>query len=639
MKHKQPDTDLAWIGWACLRVALILPPLGLAVLLLRAPCIGIAMIPIVIFQWLRAKVKKRRSSTFGDSHWASRKELEAAAMTQGHGLPLARALQETPGFWRSVVQLFTRPLSDSKAACQQLLAAIRGAAWEELPPLIRLLTFNHLMALGPTGAGKGVSLAIPIVLKWFGGSIVALDVKGDCFKISAGIRQKLSEIHRLDPLQHLGPGGSNFNPLLCINADSPLAFNHCAALAQALVIRGNETESHFNDSAETGLTGVILCVVCYAERHERNLLTVRQLIVDPELLEGTIIAMRQSSVAGGALQRIGNQMSGWVDREKASILSTMNRHLAWLDSPLIHASLATSDFDPADFSRKRMSVYVVCPPDQLAAMSRWLRLIFTSFVRRMAQGELQERNLTLFLLDEVGNLGPLPALKEALTVLRSYGVRLFFLLQSLGQLHSLFPENQDYLTALSCFDTTLFMGIRDRHTAEEASATIGDTTVNSFSQSTSHSVSKPTFWATLHGAKMASEQRTDGTTSTHTEVGRRLIQASEILNLPPQAILILTKNVAPIIARRMFYYQDPEFAGFVGLPIKESKPKRLSQTGTTIVNKPLKRLSAAAKPEPQKTVIRTRCPKCKHALTCPPAALGKKGKCLGCGERFTVPVA
>lgn len=286
-----------------------------------------------------------------------------------------------------------------------------------------------------------------------------------------------------------------------------------------------------------------------------------------------------------------------------------------------------------------------------------MRLWLSSFIRRLAQGKLQEENLVLFLLDEVGNLGPMPILKEALTVLRSYGIRLYLFLQALGQLHSLFPGPKEFQTVQASIDTQLYFGIRDRETAEEVSAIIGDMTTTSLSEGTSKSRSTPTMTAIFFGGSLASEQVSESTNITHTEVGRRLLKPEEILQLPERAVLILNKRTPPIAAHLVRYYQDEEFAGLAvpARPDDEEEPSQAICTDASgwfqdhpALPEPEEAVACAVGrkeerppahrelPAPAPAVRLAKCPACKRGLRIPAKAAGGKGKCSGCGQRFQI---
>ena len=86
--------------------------------------------------------------------------------------------------------------------------------------------------------------------------------------------------------------------------------------------------------------------------------------------------MQASSAAEGLVSaRAANRRLQQNEREAASIVSTAQRHTHFLDSQLIAASLAWSDFTFREVAEQCGSVFLVLPPDRIHAYARWLRLL------------------------------------------------------------------------------------------------------------------------------------------------------------------------------------------------------------------------------------------------------------------------
>ena len=67
----------------------------------------------------------------------------------------------------------------------------------------------------------------------------------------------------------------------------------------------------------------------------------------------------------------------------------------------------------------------------------WLWAIMSTMIRRRTNPAAQ----TMFLIDEMGHLGAMPLLEDAVTLMRGYGVRMVMFLQHLHQLAKLYPES------------------------------------------------------------------------------------------------------------------------------------------------------------------------------------------------------
>src|SRR5271163_4359469 len=137
---------------------------------------------------------------------------------------------------------------------------------------------------------------------------------------------------------------------------------------------------------------------------------------------------------------------GRPERERGSVLSTAQRHTAWLDDPRLCAALSRSDFSLQDLKRRPMTVYLAIPPDRLRAS--------LGFVR--------------------GFIGlALDALVDGLTLMRGYGAQLWLLLQDLSQLKAVYPRWQSFLANTS----QQYFGIADYDTAHYISNALGQFTI------------------------------------------------------------------------------------------------------------------------------------------------------------------
>ena len=125
------------------------------------------------------------------------------------------------------------------------------------------------------------------------------------------------------------------------------------AVAEALVVRqGSEPDPHWNDKAAQVICALLVLVLMRFEGEDRSLNSVQEIASDPEMLAAAADKLREM---GGIPARLGNQLkclfdkeqAGTLSKEGAGVLSTVARHLAFLDSELVARSVARSTFDPA----------------------------------------------------------------------------------------------------------------------------------------------------------------------------------------------------------------------------------------------------------------------------------------------------
>jgi len=550
---------IAWIG-LCLFAMLQL---------IRSPCLAMIVLWLIL-SWFASG--RFTSKAYGSARFAKLHDLQSAGLIGSYGIILGRVRRERAKLWRAVIGLFSSPWRQSRWVCRYLRAAL---LWFSIPdlPLIRLPKSVHGMIVGPPGSGKSVGFSIPTMLTHIG-SIVAHDPKGELFKATATVRHKRfrNKNIRLDPLMVCGEGGAQLNPLDFIHPNDETVAEKCNAISEALVVtKGTESDPHWDSCATDAISGAILYCVTYAAPEDRTLSSVLDLLTSQEAFkgmcqmmideQGLLTATHGHLPAYNLLKRYGNRMSCWQDRELNSIMSSIGRHLSWLNSPLIEKHLSSSTFDPRNLCRELVTVYLILPPKYLGTLSRLLRLWLTTIFGSITENGPQEKNEVLFLLDEAASLGPLPSLYQALILGRGYGIRVWLILQALGQLKTLFPRDGEHQAADSAIDDRVFIGPRDYATAEAISNYLGTATVEVMSGTVSRGYADTGIspLSPFTDDKF-SRQFNSSKSKTWQESSRKLLFPDEVLQLPADAVLILTKGCRPVLARIVKYFEAPEFS-------------------------------------------------------------------------------
>ena len=383
----------------------------------------------------------------------------------------------------------------------------------------------HLLTIAPTRSGKGVSAIIPNLLSYVG-SVLVIDPKGENARVTARQRRGYGKTHILDPFDVTGFPTASYNPLARITSDNPDASDDAAALADALVIRGKDGDSHWDDEAASFLEGVILFVALHEDPERRHLGTVREIITSaPDKFDAILEIMQD---CGGLVERTANRFQSKSDREASSVLSTAQRHTKFLDSARMQKVLASAGgIDFAELKRSAgTSIFLCIPPDRLDTYGRWLRLMVNEALTDMAVEPTKPQMPVLFLLDEFAALGPMQSIKRAMGLMAGYGMILWPFLQDLSQLKSQYGD--DALTFFANAGAVQFFGVNDLETAKHISETLGQ------------------------------ETRVDLQGNAH---GRNLIMPNELMKLRDEMQLVMLKGKSPAALEKVRYFEAPEFSG------------------------------------------------------------------------------
>lgn len=140
-------------------------------------------------------------------------------------------------------------------------------------------------------------------------------------------------------------------------------------------------------------------------------------------------------------QRITSMILATPDRTWGSMLSVMQNNLGYLNDDTVRACISESSFDLNTLrDAKGSSLYIVIPPHRLQTASTLPATLFKGIINVLSSRRESVEKRTLFLMDEVAQLGHMRELVAAKTLLRGYGVQVWSFWQDLSQLQSLYPD-------------------------------------------------------------------------------------------------------------------------------------------------------------------------------------------------------
>jgi len=287
---------------------------------------------------------------------------------------------------------------------------------------------------------------------------------------------------------------------------------------------------------------------------ERNLNSVQEIASDPALLYATADHLQQM---GGIPGRMGNMLKALFDidkmltKEGTSVMSTVARHLSFLDSEMVAVSLADSTFNVREVLEPGVTLFMQIPPSQIEAQKGLLRCWVSTLIREIGSSGSEEKSEVLFLLDEASILGSLPGIEEALVRGRSAGCRLLLAYQSDAQVITAFKDKPGLL--YDACGTQIYLGASSYETAERISKTLGSWTQTVESGGTNSGGSRNT-----EGGNGGSVSW--GQSANYAPQARPLMFPDEILRMGDDYLIAFQRGLpAPILARRVKWYEDPAF--------------------------------------------------------------------------------
>lgn len=338
---------------------------------------------------------------------------------------------------------------------------------------------RHVLTNAASRAGKGRSVIIPNLLTWPHSALV-IDPKGTNAAVTAakrghgGYRVKKGmgqTVHVLNPF-HVNenfawmPKASRFNPLSILDPASLSFFEDLDLIADALVIP--TSGDNFFDNSARGLLRALIGYAVLTYGRDATLFHVRELLAQVMGKDSPVI--QGMMACSGVIADAAAQIASAEERVKSSIVVTAIQQTDWLGSEAMREALSHSDFSIFELKERPTTIYLVLPPEYLETHARFLRL-FVNLSIKAASMQGRSKTPILFMLDEFYSLGPMPSISKAIGNLAGYNIKLFPIIQNLGQLIELYPRNWE--TFISNAGHFQVFSINDTQTADYISSRLG----------------------------------------------------------------------------------------------------------------------------------------------------------------------
>ena len=335
---------------------------------------------------------------------------------------------------------------------------------------------GHILVVGPTRSGKGVSFVIPNGHAWRG-SMVVLDIKMENHDAFANARKAAG-----NAIFVFAPGSiktHRYNPLDFVRSGPQMATD-CQNIAGFLTAVQNENEWSL---AARKLVAALLGYVLTSPLHEkartiRTAVTVISTGNDIADVLKVLVATEHQFLPQWVVDDF-NQFIVIPERTRGSVLFNVANAFAPWSSELIAEATSASDFDIRELRRSRMAIFIGTPLADLESYRPLIRILFQQIhdvLMRNLPGK-DEPHQVLLMLDEFFALGRMTSLASKIAVSAGYGFRMAIILQNLSQLDELYGKATRETLIAGCA-TKLFVAINDNATAQYVSEALGNYTAD-----------------------------------------------------------------------------------------------------------------------------------------------------------------
>lgn len=326
---------------------------------------------------------------------------------------------------------------------------------------------GHVLVVGGAGSGKSSCIAIPTLCSWKG-TFFAIDIKGELLQNSAAFRQSKYPVKVFAFSKEHGENlhYSRYDPFSLLREGDPADLvQNAREIAQAIIpVPPNVQEPFWSQAAQHVLTAVIL-YVCGLEEHDPD---------TGELLQGTfnqVMALIQSKPIWEVIEEIsksGNEAAIMHINQFRNIESPAdNKMLIGIGAELSNRVMlfATDNRIKAAFSKDETmmkwedlethNIYMKLPEDKLGQWDGAITLMLTQLIRTLERrpDKYSGENCpppVLLLFDEFPRLGKIDVIQNAVSTLRSKGVTICVIVQSIVQLDKTYGKESRQIIVDNC---------------------------------------------------------------------------------------------------------------------------------------------------------------------------------------------
>lgn len=400
----------------------------------------------------------------------------------------------------------------------------------------------HVLVVGPTRSGKGVSFVIPNGYMWRGSS-VWFDPKRENFEAFGAHRQALG-----DKVFFFSPGerdSHRYNPLDFIRRDARMPTD-CAVVSSFIIPEAtgsSEIWARAGRQLLSALIGYVLTSPRYeGQRHLRAVAMLLSTGVDFLRVLTNIRNDEEKYLPSWVVQGL-NQFIALEKETRNSAYFNLTAALNPWTNDLVAAATASTDFDISKLRKDPTALFIGCSVAQLEVFRPIIKLLVQQ-IHDVLMASLpgpDEPYQVLVMIDEFRQLGKMETIVSKLAINAGYGFRMVLILQDLAQLDEVYGKATRQTTVTAC-QVKLFIRMNDVETSEHVSVMLGPTTIE---------VPSPII--------RAGQGIFGGRDKSLSYQERPFRTAAELRQMPAKQAVVLVSSPPGFMVRKITYYKDAPY--------------------------------------------------------------------------------
>lgn len=405
--------------------------------------------------------------------------------------------------------------------------------------------FEHLIIIGPTGAGKSTAIFIPNLLQDNSfnnsdSSIVITDPKGEIYDLTANYQYSIGRnVKVFSPYD--SARSIHYNPLdFCKNKSEVIS------LARDILVSGNKAvelrnggggnkDSVWINMATPLFASVLLYVYSLGKPHNTIANALRILVnKDEDSLKELLLNEKDKDIE---FQYKMYEKCITSPATTGSIQITLVSNVQSFLTPDLERITAYSDFKFEDLRRRKTILYLIYPVEKSYDLSPITSIFFDQLFNKCKVLDKEEHLSICCLFEEFGNVGAIPNFSIHASTLRSHKIALIVCLQDKMQLKSLYGSHSETIFN-NLKNLVLFGGEKDLETLRTISILCGKEDVINIS---------------------TSNNGKGNTSTTKSFKSSEVMQISDLKNISENEVFIMLKNQKPLLDEINPYYKNYDY--------------------------------------------------------------------------------
>lgn len=196
------------------------------------------------------------------------------------------------------------------------------------------------------------------------------------------------------------------------------------------------------------------------------------------------------------------------------------------------------------------------------------KLMYTQILKHLLSGPQKHKYKVLLGLDEFSQFKKFEVIAEQLPFVRSYGIKIMAFIQSISQLDEWYGHD-GRKAMMDNFQMKIFLKADENETLQYFESKLGKST--ELRSSVSFSSNKK-------------ELGYSSSNESVSEVGRSLMTAQELGQMPLYECVVFFPEIPPYRAKKIQYFTDNRFTSKINLPIDKLTQKQYETTFPTVLS-------------------------------------------------------